>query len=126
MRAWRARIPNGQVITVKIFIQYSQKGYERTGRRTSHKDVIHLIQVDFILCTAGSEQAIDILEHNGMRIVKSRFATSSCPLCIQKILPGSQVAKQVSDHKRGGWVHVACALKTVNPGPVKHSTKLAK
>ncbi len=45
-----------------------------------------------------------------MRVIKSRFGTSTCAECGQTIDPKTKIARDAGATGRGGWVHAACAV----------------
>jgi hypothetical protein len=48
----------------------------------------------------------------GMRVIKSRFATSTCAACGEAIDPGVSIAREEPRNTRGGWAHLRCLVES--------------
>ena len=84
------------------------------GRATRRRDIPTSKQQADAKLTA--EQRAEIAEAEakakqaGLRVVSSRFGTSTCPECQQNIDPGARIARPADAAGKGGWKHVACAV----------------
>lgn len=47
----------------------------------------------------------------GLRMVSSRWATGHCPACGGGFSRGDRIARPARAATRGGWKHLACALR---------------
>ena len=84
------------------------------GSATRRRDIPTAAQAAAARLTTAQKAEIEAAESKakqaGLRIVSSRFGTSTCAGCGKGIDPGARIARPSDVAGKGGWKHVACAV----------------